>query len=206
MKVTKEKAAENRSALVEAAAKLFAQKGFDGVGIAEICKAAGLTHGALYAQFESKDSLAAAALSFATARGNGRMAAFESPGSPNTGLSKQLDYYLSKQHRDSLAGGCALAASASDAARQTADVRERFCEGFKELVRIVEPELGSEILGSVRHNRASTMVAAMIGVLAVARAAKESHPRLSSDLLESARVILGELGGEKSVHSGAKKS
>ena len=55
MKVTKEKSAENRAALVETAARLFRERGIDGVGVAEISKAAGLTHGALYGQFPSKD-------------------------------------------------------------------------------------------------------------------------------------------------------
>src|ERR1700686_1557683 len=61
MKVTKEKAAENRAALVQAAGRLFRERGIDGVGVAEISKKAGLTHGALYAQFPSKEALAAEA-------------------------------------------------------------------------------------------------------------------------------------------------
>ena len=62
MKVTKEKAAQNRATLVQAAGRLFRERGIDGVGVAEICQAAGLTHGALYAQFPSKGALAAEAL------------------------------------------------------------------------------------------------------------------------------------------------
>ena len=54
LKVTKAKAAENRAALVQAAGSLFRERGIDGVGVAEISKKAGLTHGALYAQFPSK--------------------------------------------------------------------------------------------------------------------------------------------------------
>jgi AcrR family transcriptional regulator len=61
MKVTKEKATENRAALVRAASRLFRERGIDGVGVAEISKKAGLTHGALYAQFPSKEALAAEA-------------------------------------------------------------------------------------------------------------------------------------------------
>ncbi len=65
LKVTKEKAAENRAALVQAAAHLFRERGIDGVGVAEISKTAGLTHGALYAQFSSKEALAAEAFASA---------------------------------------------------------------------------------------------------------------------------------------------
>ena len=59
VKVTKEKSAENRAALIETAARMFRERGIDGVGVAEISKAAGLTHGALYAQFPSKQALVA---------------------------------------------------------------------------------------------------------------------------------------------------
>src|ERR1700736_5262452 len=82
LKVTKEKDAENRAALVQAAGSLFRERGIDGVGVAEISKQAGLTHGALYAQFPSKEALAAEALASAfkggleqiTAELNGRPA------------------------------------------------------------------------------------------------------------------------------------
>src|ERR1700730_18966164 len=65
LKVTKEKVNENRAALVQAAGRLFRERGIDGVGVAEISKTAGLTHGALYAQFSSKEALAAEALASA---------------------------------------------------------------------------------------------------------------------------------------------
>src|SRR5437879_10460328 len=69
LKVTKEKAAENRAALVQAAGRLFRERGIDGVGVAEISKKAGLTHGALYAQFPSKEALAAEAFASAFKHG-----------------------------------------------------------------------------------------------------------------------------------------
>src|SRR6202023_4155843 len=69
LKVTKEKAAENRAALVQAAGRLFRERGIDGVGVAEISKKAGLTHGALYAQFPSKEALAAEAFAAASQEG-----------------------------------------------------------------------------------------------------------------------------------------
>src|SRR5271163_2668818 len=69
LKVTKEKAADNRAALVRAAGRLFRERGIDGVGVAEISKKAGLTHGALYAQFPSKEALAAEAFASAAREG-----------------------------------------------------------------------------------------------------------------------------------------
>src|SRR6202795_3270937 len=75
LKVTKEKATENRAALVQAAGRLFRERGIDGVGVAEISKKAGLTHGALYAQFPSKEALAAEAFASSASRGLERMRA-----------------------------------------------------------------------------------------------------------------------------------
>src|ERR1700761_7278185 len=75
MKVSKEQVAQNREALIAAAGRLFRERGIDGVGVAEICKQAGLTHGALYAQFPSKEALAAEALADGVAAANGRLSA-----------------------------------------------------------------------------------------------------------------------------------
>src|SRR5579862_4399979 len=101
MKVTKEKSAENRAALIETAARLFRERGIDGVGVAEISKAAGLTHGALYAQFPSKQALTAEALAHGLKRGHAIMTAPKAHGAPR--LSDYLDLYLSLDHRDDLA-------------------------------------------------------------------------------------------------------
>src|ERR1700686_5270754 len=116
MKVTKEKAAENRAALVQAAGRLFRERGIDGVGVAEISKTAGLAHGALYAQFPSKEALAAEAFASAFNGGLEQITA-DRDGRPAT-LTDCLDWYLSFNHRDNLATSCPMAASASEVGRQ----------------------------------------------------------------------------------------
>src|SRR5271156_1191698 len=140
MKVTKEKSAENRAALVETAARLFRERGIDGVGVAEISKAAGLTHGALYGQFPSKQALVAEALAHGMATGQAYMTAPRSHGAPT--LSDQRDLYLSRAHRDNLAGGCAMAASAIEIARQDEAVSARLSVGFEQMVGSFEAALG----------------------------------------------------------------
>src|SRR5271154_5372425 len=82
MKVTKEKSAENRAALVDTAAHMFRERGIDGVGVAEISKAAGLTPGALYGQFPSKQALVAEALAQGLAGGHARMTVSGPDGAP----------------------------------------------------------------------------------------------------------------------------
>jgi TetR/AcrR family transcriptional regulator, transcriptional repressor for nem operon len=194
MKVTKEKSAENRAALVETAARLFRERGIDGVGVAEICKAAGLTHGALYGQFPSKQGLVAEALAHGMAASQAYMTAPERHGAPT--LSDQLDLYLSLDHRDNLADGCAMAASASEIARQDEAVSARFAEGFEQMVGAVQAALEPTMLRADNRARALTIGAAMIGGVAMARATAKSRPDLSDEIMAAVRRVLGEVGGE----------
>src|ERR1700676_2125010 len=89
VKVTREKSAENRAALIKTAARMFRERGIDGVGVAEISKGASLTHGALYAQFPSKQALVAEALAHGLARSHASMTAPRTHGAPT--LSAHLD-------------------------------------------------------------------------------------------------------------------
>lgn len=193
MKVTKEKAAENRQALVRTAGKLFRQHGINGVGVADIGKEAGLTHGALYAQFPSKEALAAEALSDALARSYARMVASGNEAEPTIG--EYLDYYINKRHRDNLANGCAMSASGSEVARQGKSVSRSFADGFDRMARALEKSLQKTPLHATARERALTIAAAEIGVVIVARAVAKADPSLSEEILSSARHALGEVGG-----------
>jgi TetR/AcrR family transcriptional repressor of nem operon len=194
MKVTKEKSAENRAALVETAARLFRERGIDGVGVAEIGKAAGLTHGALYGQFPSKQALVVEALADGMAASQAYMTAPKPHGAPT--LADQLDRYLALDHRDNLAGGCAMAASASEIARQGEAVSARLAEGFEEMAGSIQTALKPTTLGVDDRARALTIAAAMIGGIALARAASKSRPDLGDEIMVVVRRVLGEIGGE----------
>jgi len=202
LKVTKEKAAENRAALVQAASRLFRERGIDGVGVAEISRKAGLTHGALYAQFPSKEALAAEAFASAFKPGVERMTA-ERNGRPST-LTDYLDDYLSFDHRDNMATGCPMSASASEVARQDKVVCERFIEGFEQLAALMEHELGVSPVKAETRQRALAMTAAMIGGVAASRAVAKANPNLSNQILLAVRRIVGEVGGEERRVDGAR--
>jgi len=194
LKVTKEKVTENRAALVKAAGRLFRERGIDGVGVAEISKKAGLTHGALYAQFPSKEALAAEAFASALKPGLEKMTA-DRAGRPAT-LADVLDDYLSFEHRDNLAGGCPMSASASEIARQDKIVCERFTGGYEQLVGLIEPGLGASPVKADNRQRALAMTAAMIGGIAASRAVAKADSKLSNQILQAVRQIVGEIGGE----------
>ena len=204
VKVTKEKLAENRAALIQAAGRLFRERGIDGVGVAEISKAAGLTHGALYGQFQSKDALAAEALAQGFKHSYARMVAVKDPSGPS--LTGYLDFLVSTSHRDDLAEGCPLTASTSEIARQGEAVGARFAEGFQQMADAIEAVLGEHRSGADRRQRALAIIAAEIGAIAVARATAKSHPRLSKEVLTGVRRVLGEVGGEARSRRGKRRS
>src|SRR5580698_10067964 len=108
MRVSKKQSETNRGALLQAAGRLFREKGFDGVGVAEVAKEAGLTHGALYAHFPSKDALAAEAFSDSITQ---RLAGMREL--PWT-FEEFLDAMFSTEQRDRMADGCPMTASASE--------------------------------------------------------------------------------------------
>ena len=204
MKVTKEKAAENRAALVRAAGHLFRERGIDGVGVAEISKKAGLTHGALYAQFPSKEALAAEAFASALKPGFKLMTA-DRDGRPSP-LTDFLDHYLSVEHRDNLATSCPMSASASEVGRQDKVVCERFTEGFEQLVALMERRLGASAVKADTRQRALAIMAAMIGGVAASRAVAKVDPKLSNQILRAVRQIAGEVAGEEQQVEGARRS
>ena len=207
MKVTKEKAAEHRVELIRAAARLFRERGIDGVGVAEICKRAGLTHGALYAQFPSKEALAAEALAYGLDRHLAHLMAAAEDGHDDhqPALTAYLDAYLTPQHRDDLADGCPMAASASEIARQDTAISTRFSDGFERMVDAIQAMLGPTATTTPQtadaRQRALAIAAAMIGGIAVARAVRKARPGLSDDVVAAVRQVLGAVGGEAATRS-----
>src|SRR5436190_22730882 len=114
MKVTKAQAQANRAHVVETASTLFRERGYDGVGIAELMAAAGFTHGGFYKHFRSKADLMAEAAATTISR-----AVADSAGSE---LAEFVKSYLSRAHRDARDEGCTMAALCGDAARQPDDL------------------------------------------------------------------------------------
>ena len=193
MKVSREKAAENRETLVTAASRLFREQGIDGVGVADISKAAGLTHGALYAQFDSKQALAAQALAYGLRRGEVPLKNAADKG----GLAACLDFYLSPKQRDNLAGGCAMAASASEIARQDVSVSTEFANGLERMTAILESTLDRALPPKSRRQRALSIAASLIGAIAASRAVARYDPRLANEIIASARHVLEQVAGER---------
>lgn len=188
MRVSKEKLAENREALLSAASRLFREKGVDGVGVAEVAKEAGLTHGALYAHFPSKDILAAEAFSHGFAQ---RMAGIHAwSGDRHPSFEEHLDSLISPRMRDDLAMGCPLTASASDVGRQGPALSRSFAQAFEEEVTELAGAIDEGVPHEVRRQLAVASIAAQIGAMAVARAVAKHDAALSDEVLEATREAM----------------
>src|SRR5437868_15523461 len=105
MKVSREEAAQNRERILEVAAKLFREKGFDGIGVADLMKSAGLTHGGFYGHFSSKEDLMAQACARALTQSLSKWKRLADR-APDNALSEITRAYLSTRHRDEPWRGC----------------------------------------------------------------------------------------------------
>src|SRR5262245_34386690 len=181
MRVSRQKAVENRQRIVDAAARLFRDEGFDGVGVDAIMKAAELTHGGFYGHFSSKNALMAEAMAHAVERS---AAWQERLGS----VSELVTSYLSDRHRADRANGCAVAALGADAARQSPGLRKAITAGIRrQLDRIVTLlERGTP---AARRRRAIATYAGMVGAITLARAVDD--PALAREILTATRDAFG---------------
>ena len=193
MKVSKAQVTENRLAILQAAARLYRERGFTGVGVADITREAGLTHGGLYRHFESKDALAAEAAAYAF---EWELSDLETPGADaSAGVGRFLRTgvanYLSPRHRDSVGQGCPVAALAADAARETGAIADAFAQGIGRYMALFaqrRPD-GTEAAQTEPEDRvrAIAMLSTMVGGLILARATARGLPALSDEILATLR-------------------
>jgi len=185
MRVTREQAAAHRQTILDAAGTLFRERGFDGSGVDDIMKRAGLTHGGFYGHFGSKDDLAAETCTSVMA---GERWAERLTGAPNPSLGAVVGAYLSPRRRDAPGRGCFLAALGSDVARQPRSVRRAFTEGLRSRVDALQRLLSGRS-GAARHEKALATMAGLVGALMLSRAVDD--PKLSDDILEAAAATFG---------------
>jgi TetR/AcrR family transcriptional regulator, transcriptional repressor for nem operon len=184
MKVSKSKASDNRDAILQAASAQIRSRGLDQTSIADVARASGLTHGALYSHFASKDALATEAMNCAFADCLRDFAGLPAP--------QFLKRYLSTEHRDHPEVGCPAAALVSEISRQPAQLQEAFRGGVDRFVALAGESL--EAVGAEHgHDRAVLLFAAMVGGLALSRALRDADAASSVDILRAVKKELGLL-------------
>lgn len=172
MRVSRIQAAENRETVINVASRLFRERGFDGIGLKDLMKGAGLTQGGFYKQFASKEDLAAKAsrraLESATHRWSAATAA-----KPEDPLGAVMALYLSMDHRGERTEGCPIVALGSDAARQSTDVKASFEAGIKEHLEILE-RLIARAAGKESDAKAMAILSTMVGALTLSRVVNDA--------------------------------
>lgn len=188
MKVTKAQAQANRAHVVETASTLFRERGFDGVGVADLMGAAGFTHGGFYKHFRSKADLMAES----AACGMAQTVAL----SAGVDASEFVRLYLAREHRDSRATGCTMAALGGDAARQPEAVRAIFADGIEKLLAALIQERDSSDGADLAGVRADCLdiMAHAVGAMVLSRACPDDS-QLADEILTVCRdKILATLG------------
>jgi TetR/AcrR family transcriptional repressor of nem operon len=179
MRISKEKAQENRNHIVEIASALFRRNGFDGIGVADLMKAAGFTHGGFYNHFKSKDELAAAAAEAAFKKLDGETALIER-------VDDILKRYISRDHRDEVETSCPAAALGGEAAHQADEVKEVFAEGISNWIGRIDETLSRNGIkaGPESRERAIALLSQAVGAVVLSRAIPDANG-LADEVLQA---------------------
>ncbi|GGB11517.1 TetR family transcriptional regulator [Brucella endophytica] len=178
MKVSQEQKAQNRSRILTEAGRLFREKGFDAVSVAEVMQAAGMTHGGFYGHFRSKDDLVAQTIAHAV----GSQSATED-------INAWIDTYLSEPHRDHPDLGCPMAALAGFMRQQAPEARASMAQVLASQIGTLAEIMPGEDPAK-RRRAAIGSWSAMVGALILARSI--DNPALSDELLSETRAWIDE--------------
>ena len=180
---------ESHDRIVKTASTRFRETGIDGVGVADLMKLAGLTHGGFYRHFTSREELVAEAIERALRDGGAAVSAIAE--GKDARLSALIDAYLSVAHRDGPATSCAVATLAADVSR----CGKRARAAYSRQVTVYLELLGKLVTGTRKSKRAKAIVAlsALVGAVSIARAVNDET--LSREILKTAadelKVVLG---------------
>ncbi len=181
MRVTKAQAQANRAHIVETASELFRERGYDGVGIADLMAAAGFTHGGFYKHFASKADLMAEAATCGLTQSLEEHAGQD--------IVQFFNTYLSRQHRDARGTGCTMAALGGDAARQPEEIKTAFAHGIEGMLAAIERS-GKTLVDVDPQTRRAKMLDALahvVGAVVLSRACPDDSP-LADEILEACRT------------------
>jgi TetR/AcrR family transcriptional repressor of nem operon len=176
--------ARTRARIVEAAARAFRERGVEAVAIADVMRAAGLTHGGFYAHFPNKEALVAEATASGLRDSRRAFVAEAAAANPEAPLREIIRRYVSRYHRDHPAEGCVMPALAAEIAREPGEARHAFTVALEEFAAALVDYIPGAT-SEARHDTALALVAGMAGAVALARAIDD--PDLSDRMLLAAR-------------------
>jgi len=172
---------ESHDRIVQVAAARFRETGVDGVGVADLMKDAGLTHGGFYRHFDSRDELVAEAIERALMEGGRVVEALAN--SKHSSLATLVDGYLSAAHRDGLAASCAVTTLAGDVARSNDRARSAYTRQVGAYLELLTRLIAGD-KEKLRRAKAIAALSTLVGAVSMARAMNDE--KLSREILKSA--------------------
>src|SRR4051794_9244951 len=192
MRYSKDHKQETHARIVKRAAVRLREKGAHGIGVADLMKEAGLTHGGFYAHFDSREALVIEAFAYAMDRSTERWRKLAEDMPPERRLAIIADSYLTRAHRDDPGHGCAVPALGAEIAREGPRTRKAFAARLEQMIDMLAAQI-PDVSGGAARKQAMGSLATMMGTLVLARIAGSGE--FSDDILEAGREAVLDRAG-----------
>ena len=197
MRYSKEHKQETHARIVRKASVRLREKGAHGIGVADLMKEAGLTHGGFYAHFDSREALLIEAFAYAMDRSMEYWRKTAAETSPEKRLATIVDSYLTSIHRDDPGRGCAVPTLGAEIARESPKARKAFAAKLEQMIEMLA-ETMIDLPPKAAHRQAAAALATMMGTLVLSRIAGNSE--FSDEILAAGReAVLGRVAQAKVV-------
>ena len=205
MRYSREHKLETHARIVKKASVRIREKGAHGIGVADLMKEAGLTHGGFYAHFDSREALVIEAFAYAMDRSTERWRKVADETPPDKRLATIVENYLTPVHRDDPGHGCAIPTLGAEIARESAKTRKAFAAKLEAMVDMMADQI-LDVPRKVARKQAVAALATMMGTLVLSRIA--GNGEFSDEILAAGReAVLGRAAAAKpAVKKAAAKS
>src|SRR6202171_2845327 len=170
MRYSREHKLETHARIVKKASVRLREKGAHGIGVADLMKEAGLTHGGFYAHFDSREALVIEAFAYAMDRGTGRCRKRAQQTPADKRLATIVDSYLTPVHRDDPGRGCAIPTLGAEIARESPRTRKAFAAKLEQMIDMLAAQI-PDVPRKAARKQAMAAIATMMGTLVLARIA-----------------------------------
>ena len=189
MRYSREHKLETHARIVKKASVRLREKGAHGIGVADLMKEAGLTHGGFYAHFDSREALVIEAFAHAMDRSNERWRKLAQATPPEKRLAAIVDSYLTTVHRDDPGHGCAVPTLGAEIARESPKTRKAFAAKLEQMIDMLATQI-SEVPRKAARKQAMAVIATMMGTLVLSRIAGSGE--FSDEILGAGREAVLE--------------
>jgi TetR/AcrR family transcriptional repressor of nem operon len=202
MRYSKEHKQETHARIVKKASVRLREKGAHGIGVADLMKEAGLTHGGFYAHFDSREALVIEAFAYAMDRATERWRKVAELTPPEKRLATIVDNYLTATHRDDPGHGCAVPTLGAEIARESPKTRKAFAAKLEQMIDMMADQI-LDVPRKTARKQAVAALATMMGTLVMSRIAGAGE--FSDEILAAGReAVLGRAAAAKKAAAKSK--